>query len=234
MVQQVDLHQLTLAGIAHRCTQETDLFFQRQRYDPRYCLELFRRAIVEHSEKAWKLIYIQYRPLVVGWTARHPAFGDCGEEVQFFVNRAFERMWSALSPVKFGRFPNLKSVLRYLQMCVNSVIIDHVRKATLVQVSIDEVGPIVEEAAHLQHSSPQPLDMVHRQEFWQVVQSRLNNEQERKVVYGSFLLGLKPREVCAQYQDIFADVREVYRVKENVLGRLRRDADLKELLLGDA
>jgi DNA-directed RNA polymerase specialized sigma24 family protein len=144
MAHQIDLRALTLAGIAHRCARETELFFQRQGHDPRYCFELFRRAIVEHDHCAWELVYAQYRPLVTGWVTRHAAFPTSGEEAQYFVNRAFEKMWLALAPEKFGQFANLKSLLRYLQMCVHSVILDHVRAAEQsaleVQVELSSDG----------------------------------------------------------------------------------------------
>ena len=57
-----------------------------------------------------------------------------------------------------------------------------------------------------------------------------DNDRERLVVYASFSLGLKPRELCAQYGDQFANVRDVYRIKQNVLERLRRDPELKTIL----
>ena len=60
---------------------------------------------------------------------RHAAFPASGEEAQYFVNRAFDKLWTAMTPQKFERFPDLKSLLRYLQMCVHSAIIDHVRVA---------------------------------------------------------------------------------------------------------
>ena len=100
---QIDLHLLALASIAHRCARETESFFQRQLHDPTYCYELFRRAIVDRCQPAWDVIYAQYRPLVAGWVERHPASAISGEEVQFFVNRAFEKMWAALDSAKFAR-----------------------------------------------------------------------------------------------------------------------------------
>ena len=84
------------------------------------------------------------------------------------------------------------------------------------------------------HPDEQALAGVHRQQFWDQISTRLRNEQERKVVYGSFVLGLKPREICVQFQQTFRDVREVYRVKENVLARLRRDAELQKRLAQNA
>jgi len=224
---------LSLSSIAYRCARETDAFFARRPHDPRFCFELFRRAIVEHSERAWRLVYDQYRPLVAGWTERHSAFSSCGEEVQFIVNGAFDRMWSALTPDRFQRFSDLRSLLRYLQMCVHSVILDLVRKTQLPQISLNHAEPNLAQIS-LHNLGSRPEDGIYRQEFWQAIQARLKDEQELRVVYASFVLGLKPREICARYEDLFVDVRQVYRVKENVLARLRRDSELYRALVGDA
>jgi DNA-directed RNA polymerase specialized sigma24 family protein len=234
MSHQTDLRLLTLAGIAHRCARETELFFQRQSYDPRYCFELFRRAIVELSQRAWEFAYAQYHPLVAGWVERHSAFPDSGEEVQYFVNRAFEKMWAALTPDKFSRFPNLKSLLRYLKMCVHSVILDQVRVAEKSVVGIQAESLAARNSAGDPMVENQALSRMDRQEFWDEIQARLRNEKERLVVYGSFVLALKPRELYSHFQEMFCDITEVYRVKENVLGRLRRDTDLKKLHGQDA
>jgi DNA-directed RNA polymerase specialized sigma24 family protein len=234
MTHQIDQGFLTLAGLAHRCAQETELFFQRQPNDPRYCYELFRRAILDQDQRAWELVYAHYRPQVARWVERHSAFATSGEEVGYVVNRAFEKMWVALTPDKFDRFPDLKSVLRYLQLCVHSVIVDQVRAAdqAILGLSVEDValdvsedGPLVED---------QVLASVRQEEFWREINVRLHDEQERHVVYASFALGLKPREIYARSGGLFDDVKEVYRVKENVLARLRRDPELKKILGVDA
>ena len=49
------------------------------------------------------------------------------------------------------------------------------------------------------------------------------------MVYGYFVLALKPRELCDPYPHTFRNVQHVYRVKENVLARLRRDGLLEAL-----
>lgn len=234
MAHQADLRLLTLAGIAHHCTQETDLFFRRQSYDPRYCFELFRRAVVGRSQHAWELVYTQYRPLVAGWVERHSAFPASGEEVQYFINRAFEKMWSALTPGKFQSFSDLKSLLRYLQVCVHSVILDQVRKAELSTVSIEDETSIYGRSEEKLVVTNPALARVHQQDLWREISARLQDEKERKVMYGSFVLALKPRELYAQFHETFRDVKEIYRVKENVIARLRRDAELQELFGRDA
>jgi DNA-directed RNA polymerase specialized sigma24 family protein len=234
MSDEIDLRVLGLASISHRCARETEFFFQRQRYDPRYCYELFRRAIIDRSQQAWELIYVQYRPLVAGWVGRHPAFPVSGEEVQYFVNRAFEKMWGALSSDKFGRFPDLKSLLRYLQMCVHSVVVDQARAAEQALVDVQLEAAAAHSASNAPREADRALAGVYRQEFWDQIRARLNDEKEQLVVYGSFVLALKPRELYAQSKGVFRDVKEVYRVKENVLARLRRDAELAEILGPDA
>jgi DNA-directed RNA polymerase specialized sigma24 family protein len=234
-----DLQSLTLAGIAHRCTSETNLFFQRRAYDPRYCFELFRRAILHRDPCAWEHVYAQYRPLVAGWVRRHSAFSSTGEEVHYFVNRTFEKMWLAVTPDRFSHFENLKSLLRYLQMCVHSTILDVVR-ANECQSTTVGLADIPVEMLAVGDGSNDPavehtaLEQVQRQAFWREIDARLHSEQERRVVYGSFVLALKPRELYAQYPNTFRDVNHVYRVKENVLARLRRDSTLEALLGQDA
>ncbi len=230
MSQRTDLRMLTLAGIAHRCQHETERFFQGQGYDPLYCFDLFRRAIMERSQRAWELVYEQYRPLVAGWVERHSAFPGSGEEIQYFVNRAFEKMWLALTPAKFTHFSNLGSLLRYLQMCVHSVILDQVRAAQRCTYLMRAESWPAERGADDPLAEDQALDRVHSQELWQEIGARLRNEKERRVMYGSFVLALKPRELYALFRETFHDVRDVYRVKENVLARLRRDAELLEFL----
>ena len=234
MSSQPDLHALTLAGITHRCARETELFFQRRSSDPHYCFELFRRAIMERNQRAWELVYAQYRPLVTGWVERHPAFPTSGEEAQYFVNRAFEKMWAVLAPDRFGQFLDLRSLLRYLQMCVHSAILDQVRAAEQASVGTQaDIGSAEKESGG-PNVEDQALAQVHGQEFWKEIDARLQNEKERRVVYGSFVLALKPREIYTRSQETFRDVHEVYRIKENVLARLGRDEELKKSLGEDA
>ncbi len=230
MLYESDPRLLTLAGIAHRCAQETERFFQRQSHDPRYCFELFRRAILEHDQLAWEMIHAQYQPLVAGWVQHHPAFEAGDEEVQYFVNRTFEKIWVALTPEKFSRFSDLQPLLRYLKMCVHSVIVDHNRSAEQSAWDIQAEESAVENIANDQAIEDGVLDQMYQHQLWEWINARLNDEKERLVVYGSFTLALKPRELYVQFRTMFSDVDEVYRIKQNILARLRRDPEFKKLL----
>jgi DNA-directed RNA polymerase specialized sigma24 family protein len=224
------LERLDLQDVAQRCSEETELFFERRDHDPRYCFELFRRAIRARIERAWDLVYLQYRPLVLGWVTRHPAFEPCGEESGYLANRAFERMWRALTPERFERFPNLKSLLRYLQMCVASVIVDHARARKLETLELDARRLQPDPASSPNLTQSQALSRIEREEFWGEIDARLRSEKERRVVQESFVLGLKPRQVYERHPGTFANVNEIYRIKENVLARLRRDQELAKVM----
>lgn len=230
MTDPVEISSLTLAGIAHRCSEETHRFFKRLEYDPRYCYELFRRAIVDANQEAHTCLFNQYVPLVAGWVERHPAYPTTGEDAQYFVNRAFEKLWHAITPAKFARFGDLKSLLRYLKMCSNSAIVDFNRGRELALI---EEGSDSEEM----RVAPAPGDIeedtiarVDRSRFWRLIEERLNNEKERAVIYASFVLGMKPAELMEAQPQMFEDIKDVYRTKQNVLERLRRDQDLVSLL----
>jgi hypothetical protein len=229
MSDETDPRLLTLSGIAHRCAEETDLFFRRESHDPRYCYELFRRAILHHNEHAWEVICTQYLSLVAGWVQRHPSVETSGEEVQYFANCAFQKMWASVTSDRFERFADLKSLLRYLQMCVHSVIIDYIRTADQASEEIPDEDSTGGQVPAGRAVEAQVLEQVHGQEIWRWLNARLHDEKERRVVYGTFILDLKPRELYNQFRDTFNDVDEVYRIKQNVVARLRRDPEFAKL-----
>jgi RNA polymerase sigma factor (sigma-70 family) len=219
----------TLSDLAHQCAKETERFFHGQKYDPQHCFELFRHAILNRDPSAWEAVYEQYQPMVGRWVMQHQRFDASGEEVEYFINRAFEKLWVALTPAKFKDFTELGALLRYLKMCVHSVITDYSRSrvlADLVSLAEESVfdrpepGPSLEEMA---------LNRTYRQSVWDSLLKRLHDEKERRVMYGSFILALKPRELYDQSRSVFASVEEVYLIKQNVLSRLRRDEEFHQL-----
>jgi DNA-directed RNA polymerase specialized sigma24 family protein len=227
-----DVDTLTLTGLRHRCALESDRFFKRREHDPRFCFELFRRAICHRNELAWEYIYAQYRPLVAGWVQRHPLFPAVDGELEEFVLVAFEKMWKALTPKKFEDFSELKALLGYLRMCVHSAVVDSARtkeRDVLLERTLGDSDPWNEDPNRGKRSDRR----LEREEFWRWLSDRLKNEKEQRIVYGTFILALKPRELYAQYQDTFSSIEDVRRVKENVIARLRRDKELRAML-GDA
>jgi DNA-directed RNA polymerase specialized sigma24 family protein len=229
MPYRAELTSFPLASVAQRCAQETNRFFRQQVYDPWFCFELFRRAIVDQCQQAWECVYAQYQSQVTGWIRKHSAFTYSGEEAPYLVNRTFERMWSALTPEKFARFSTLPGLLQYLQKCVHSVLLDLVRAAERAGVVSEIERPELVGERTTPAVETQVEDRAQRQAFWRAICARLKTDKERLVVYGLYVMGFKPRELYAQYPDRFRSVDEIYRVRENLIARLRRDADLAEL-----
>ena len=121
------VQHLSLSTLSQRCQAESNRFFAGEAHDTSFCFELFRRAFVDQDEGAWDLVHGQYLSLVNGWVMRHSAFHSSGEEPDMFANAAFYKMWRAVDAQKFQRFNQLNEILRYLQMCVGSVITDYLR-----------------------------------------------------------------------------------------------------------
>lgn len=234
MPHRAELTSFPLASVAQRCAQETDRFFRRQVYDPWFCFELFRRAIVDQCQQAWEYVYAQYQAQVTGWVKRHSAFASTGEQAPYLVNCTFEKMWSALTPEKFVRFNTLPGLLQYLQKCVHSVLLDLVRVAEREGVVSEIERPELVDAQNTPAVETQVMDRAQRQTFWEAICARLKNDKERLVVFGLYVMGYKPRELYEQHPDQFRSVDEIYRVRENLIARLRRDAELAESFGWDA
>lgn len=229
MTHEVSVQQMAVEALAQRCEHETNLYFKRQSHDTRYCFELFRRAIQEGSKTAWDKICEQYEALVKGWVIQHYGFAASGEEAEYFVNGAFGKISGTITAEKFAKFTDLGSLLRYLKLCVHSIIVDFTRSIDYANLSAWEETSEAESSAD---PSPeeQAIDQSERRTLWDLLEARLHDRKERLVIHGSFVLDLKPHEILDQFPGEFSDIDEIYRVKQNVISRLRRDSELRNLL----
>jgi len=213
--------------LAKSCSEETSRFLKGKGSDGRYCLELFRRAVIRHDEDAWACLYRQYAPLVLTWVTRQQRAAPlvAEEGAASLVNAAFARFAHAVTPAKMARFELIEAVLTYLKLCVRSVVADAVRAR--------KARPSVEALVLAEHdrASDDPAEGVvanlAAQGLWQAIQAELSGEQERVVIYLVCFHGLKPREITSLHQQMFPSVEDVYRIKRNVLERLRHNARLQ-------
>lgn len=230
MSHETEPKRMTLTDLADHCANQTKLYFHHQMHDPRYCFELFRRAVRKQDESAWDLIYLQYQPLVAGWVSRHSQFEGSGEQVEYFVNGAFAKIAVSLTSDKFDGFSEIGALLRYLKMCVHSVIMDYMRLTE--EERLAPLEAVSKEASPDASPEAQALDRSEQQALWSSVNSRMKNDKERAVLYGSFVLGLKPQELHEAYPNLFNDIDEIYLVKQNIITRLRRDPEFRNLFGG--
>lgn len=221
------LKHMNLRMLIWHCAAESERFYRGEAHDTRYSFELFRRALVERDDEAWTYIYRHYSSLVERWVCRTSAFHLSGESSDYFVTGAFIKFWQAVTPERFDSFDNLARLLQYLRLCTTSVVIDSVRARAWGEMLPEEAIP----ASLTLQGSPdeEALDLVACAEFWDLVNTLLNNEAERVIVYDSFILDLTPREIYARRGDVFSSVQEIYTLKRNVLNRLERQPLLRRL-----
>jgi len=220
---------LPLADLARRCREETLRFLRAEPRDDQFCFELFERAIARREHQAWEAIMGQYRGIVLAYVGQHSAAAMVRESDDYWVNRAFQRFWMAVTPDRFGRFPDLAALLKYLKMCVHSVLLDEVRARRAASISSLEDVP---------ETIPEPRDAegaivgkLAGQELWKAVNRELQDEPERVVAYLSFARDLRPSDIFERHPTLYAGVADVYRVKRNVIERLRRSPEIRAFVV---
>jgi hypothetical protein len=223
----MSLGDLSIADLARRCTDETLRFVRGEPRDDAYCFELFARAVVQRDDAAWAAIMAQYRGIVLASVGQHAASALVHEGDDYWVTQAFARFWSAVGPNRFDRFPDLPALLKYLKLCVHSVLMDELRARRAAPTSIDEVP----ETTPTQDDDERAvMGRLAGQQLWQAVQSELQNQNERIVAQLSFLRGLKPGEIYERHPTRYTDVGDVYRIKRNIVERLRRNPEIRAFL----
>ena len=215
------LEEMGVAELAERCRQEMAKSRRKQPADDRYCFELFRRAIVQQDQQAWEAVFHQYRRLVYSWIgASHP-------EAEDLVNEVFTRFLQRITLDEFQRrFHHLGGVLGYLQVCAKNLVINRWRcqeREKKILAILGDTRPII------RSPESEALENIARQELAAHINTRLRDERERLVFYLSYELGLKPKEIRERYPDKFESPKDVSRIKERVLERLRRDPWLLKL-----
>jgi hypothetical protein len=195
--------------------------------DDQYCLEMFRRATVYHDQQAWEQLQQRFYDVVRGWMRRHPRreVASRFDSEDNYVAQAFERFWQATAYNRELEFTSLAAALSYLRASLNGAIMD-----TLRMYSRPREAPLLDPGYPGEPTADEPDD--EGDELWETLQSLLPHERERRLAYLLFHCGLKPREVVRYCSQEFCDVREVYRLRRNIIERLMRNIDQIRWRLG--
>lgn len=222
-----NLQKIPLEVLKERCADETSLFWKRKDSVSDFCFELFRRAILLGDQDVWEFIYTQYEPQVKGWVKIHQGFASTGESVGYFVNRAFEKFWKRkFTAIEFSHFPNLQTLLSYLKSCVFTVITDYLRTLEANNlIAIEDHSPVMADSSSLSIENT-VSEQIEGETLWGLLCDKTKDERELVILSDSFIYGLKPREIYTRYPAMFGSIDEVYRIKENLLTRFRRDEEL--------
>lgn len=210
--------QMSLQALAERSLLELHKFRRQELSDDRYSLELAHRALLEQDEAAWNIVYTQWQERVRSWFRGHVncAIALRYDEEQTYIDDTFKRFWQSLNgqPLKFS---SLANVLRYLHLCLNSVLIDTLRSYARKKI----------QALPEPDSSDEQLveDNYHESEWWSIIESMLPDPRERRALYLLYHCGLKPKEIVLRCPGEFAHEYEIYRLRRNGLDRLKRNSN---------
>ncbi|HLZ31482.1 MAG TPA: hypothetical protein VKV73_29540 [Chloroflexota bacterium] len=222
------LRDLPLRELAARCREETLRFLRGEPREDAFCFEVFERAIALRDDDAWAAIMTQYRGIVLAYVGQHSGPATLREPDDYWVNRAFQRFWTAVGPERFGQFGDLAGLLKYLKLCVHSEVMDEMRaRKTASVTSLDELS---ETAPAPNNSERSALGKLAGEQLWATILRELQDEGEQVVAYLSFARDLKPAEIFQRHPRLYESVADVYRVKRNVIERLRRSADVRAFL----
>lgn len=213
---------MSLAEVKVCCWDEINKFSRQEPHDDRYCLEIFRRALVLRDSQAWELLMQRFNGMVLSWMRRHP-----NREVAYRLNSeenyaalTFERFWMVTVRNKSLEFDTLAGALSFLRACLNSVIIDTLR-GQMKETPFPEDG----------FDEPPAPEIDDGPGLWESIKGLLPSEREQRLAYLLYHCGLKPRQIVQFCPQEFSDVQEIFRMTRNILDRLRRNKDRLRWLL---
>lgn len=236
-----DQTSITTEQLLSACIIQMNEFHHNRPSDDRPCLELFRRALIEHDQEAWSAIYNLHHDQVMRWVYAHPRFRFTGEDASVFANQAFARLWQyGRRHAEAGRFNAVAEYMQYLKRCTWSAIEDELRRiqkdALWHQVELDSLsdgGELNDEGWDFEtlgiwlRGEDVPMEVVVEreavmQELWELLKRSLVDGREHVVAEEIWEYGLTPRQIYVRYPDMFANEGEVRQVRRNILKRLIR------------
>jgi hypothetical protein len=192
-----------------------------------FCLEFFRRAIVDGCSLCWYYLYNHYYSLVRYWVSQRITSDP--DAIDDLTQDAFTAFWRFYTPEKLVRAAGLGDVLSYLKSCAASAIAQARRQAGRMVAKVEWDERAVDTRVSEHSAEVSALERMTAQQLWATVKACCNDEHDYLVARLMFVAGLKPSHIAGQFPDLFPDVAEIYRIKRNLLDRLRRHPTLREM-----
>jgi DNA-directed RNA polymerase specialized sigma24 family protein len=217
MPEQTQVEELEVPQLAEHCRQEAARSRRGLPHDPRYCFELFRRAIAEGNQAAWEAIHTQYRDLIRYWTGDSPNAED-------LIQETLTRFFASITPERLAEFPTLGALLQFLKVIAKNLVIAQRRRKEWEERGLEAWIAEME-----RQGPPDPDTRLDRESLIVYIRSQLQDPDEALIFMLTFEFGLSPQEIVARYPQRFPTAQEVYRIKERFLRRLGRDPKLRHL-----
>jgi hypothetical protein len=179
-----------------------------------YCVELLRQATLNSDLETWRLVQRCLSETVRGWMKLHPRWAAAAglDSEENYVARAFERLYEA-SVCRRVQFSCLSDVLKYLQVSLNSVILDSLRSFSRPH----KIAP--QKASDSRDSAAAQADSS---EIWERLSMSLPDAREQRIAYLLFHSGLGPKEIARAFPEEFHDEREIALLRWTIIvGQLK-------------
>lgn len=234
-----DYRAKPLSVLKTYCQQETTRYLQNQSFDPKWCFEIWRRALQGRDEAAWAEVYEIYASFVRTNLHKHVnRRPKIRFDEEFLLNGVFIRIYKYVTPAKFDNFENLSRLLAYLKMCCLTEVLEELRQHEKAAQDLPfDVGVPEKEESHEINPAElladpttvekEAISLADREHFWQLIERHLKTPEEKIYVYARFVVELDPREIAEIYPQMFPDVNAVYRCDKNIKNRLRGDPELR-------
>lgn len=217
----MEIEQVSLDSLIEQCADHTTRYLRKASHDTRYCMELFRRALVEGIDEALEHLRLIYEPLLLRWVYAHPLFPNTGEVAAYFSSEAFVKAYRALRGPRFFNFPGLPHIVKYMKSCVHTSIIQYMRDQRPDDLLPEDFDT---------PDSRDETTLIETTQLWEYISSLMQDDQERLLAHCSFVLDMKPREITQLYPAVWQDERAVtiklYRIRQ----RLRNDPEIRRLV----
>jgi DNA-directed RNA polymerase specialized sigma24 family protein len=222
---------MSLSAIIARCAEAVEDFYRDLPSDERYCLEIFRRALMDDNNDAWIALQEQFRGYLLYWFRRSKLRRKAlqMDSEQNYVNDTFDHLWGWAYRQRTGaatledstyrvEFTSLRSALTFLKKCLHNLILDRLRadeRRRAVLLLVDDPPTSISHDQRLQE-----------QEFWRAIYTVLADERERRIIQLQCEQGLRPRQILERCPDEFKNIQEIYRLTKNALDRLKSHKEI--------
>ena len=183
-------------------------------------MEALLRQMLEGDQEAWTGVEQCLGETVRSWLRDHPSkeAACCWESEEHYVSLAFGRFWQAVNAGQLQARTSLPTILRYLQVCLNGVLLDSLRaKVRPGRIALQEPAHAEE-----QTGGDNPGD----RQLWERIQRLFPDLRERRVAYLLFQCNLSPRDIFLFAPQEFSDVQEICRLRARILEQILLHSDL--------
>jgi hypothetical protein len=180
-------------------------------YHDQYYLEMFRRALKECDQCAQEWLQRRFCAVVLDWVHCHPSRDvACHLHTEeYYAIQAFKGFWQTSLRQREYEFNSMADVLYYLRVSLNGAILDALRSYLRLSETTLIESVVTRESYSNEGGSSH--------ELWKSIEGKLSDARERRLAYLLFHCALKPREIVHRCPQEFSDVREVSRIRRNII-----------------